>query len=443
MLIFIPFSIFSQETEASENKSKDTKIEKTVKESREEKLLYGINSEILELLKILKEEKNPDFNSRLTEILKETKNRKISENIIDLFIDTEYFDADETVYKFIEEKEYTGRNVVVKSIKYLSKSGKEKYYSEFVNLLDSGDENFRTEAVIALSKSGSKEYTAKLMEQYENDESDKVRTEILLNIGELKDSSATDFLIDILEDDFADKTSRQFACYSLGLIGDEKAYPYLIKTYEDPDPYIRSYALDAVSKYKKDETEKILIQALKDDNWQIRKQAAVSASELKKNSFVPFLKYKAEFDPEKPVRTESIKALSAIASSESLEFLRNKASDKKASITLRKLSLIELINNDLKGSMHVIDSILEDEWEVKTPVLLETACSTMASKKSDSLAKYYERMLDHPSLTIKLAGMKGIKLNKCTSLKDKIMVFTEDGVSSSIKNYAKSVLEEL
>ncbi len=55
-----------------------------------------------------------------------TKNRKVSENIIDLFILTEDYSADETVYRFIEEKEYSGKNVVKKSIQYLSKTGKEK-----------------------------------------------------------------------------------------------------------------------------------------------------------------------------------------------------------------------------------------------------------------------------------------------------------------------------
>jgi HEAT repeat protein len=431
------------ESEKSEVKSASEKKEKTIRELREEKILFGINSEILQLLKNLKEEKNSDFNDPLKNILAETKNQKVIESILELYINTEYFDADNVVYLFVKEKEYSGKNVVRNSIKYLSATGKDKYNPDFSELLESNDESYRIEAVKALSKSGSTEYTQDLIDLYEIEESEKVKIEILLNIGELKDSSSSDFLIEILEDDYADKTSKQYACNSLGLIGDDKAFPYLVKTYEDPDPYIRAYALSAISKYSKDETEKLLLQALKDDSWQIRKQAAVSSAELKKSSFVPYLKYKAEHDPAKPVRTESVKALAAIASSESLKFLREKASDKKTSLILRKQALVELIKNDLSGSLSVIDKILEDEWESITPVLLETACSTLAAAKSDKLKTYYEKMLDHPSLTIKFAGMKGIKLNKVSSLKKKIEKFTGDGVSSSVKNYAKSVLEEL
>ncbi len=187
--------------------------------------------------------------------------------------------------------------------------------------------------------------------------------------------------MDILDDDYIDKTSKQYACHSLGLIGDDKAYPALLKAYEDTDPFIRAYALDALSKFSKDDTEKILLQALKDDSWQIRKQAVLSTAEMKNSAFVPFLKYKAINDPAKPVRTESVKALAVIASSESLGFLREKASEKKAPLELRKLALIELINNDLSGSLSVIDKILQEEWESKTPVLLETAMRNSCRKK--------------------------------------------------------------
>ena len=439
LFLLLPLFLFAQETDTE----KDKKAEKSVKEEREEKLLYGINSEILDLLKTLKDEKNPDFNSRLTEILKETKNRKVSENIIDLFIATDYYDADETVYRFVEESEYSGKNVVRKSIQYLSESGKEKYNSDFLDLLDSADESYRIESVKALSKSGNKEYTEKLIEQYENDESDRVRTEILLYIGELEDNSAVDFLIDILEDDYSDKTSKQYACNSLGLIGDDRAYPALLEAYGDSDPYIRAYALDALSKFKKEDTEDLFLQALKDDSANIRKQAAVSASKMKNSAFVPFLKYKALNDPVKNVRIESVKALSAIASSEALDFLKEKAADNHSPIDLRKLIIVELINNNFTETRSSIDKILESEWESKTPVLLDIACGTLAEKESGELADYYSRMLDHPSLTVKLSGLKGIKKNKCSSLKGKVEKFTETEGSSSFKRFAKSVLESL
>ena len=437
--MLLPFFLFPQET----GSEPDRKAEKSIKEQREEKLLYGINSEILDLLKTLKDENNSDFNSRLSEILKETKNRQVSENIIDLFIATDYYDADETVYKFIEEKEYSGKNVVVKSIRYLSETGKNKYYPDFLNLLDSADEAYRMEAVKALSKSGNREFTEKLIEQYENDESDRVRVEILLYIGELKDSSAVDFLVDILTDDYIDKTSKQYACNSLGLIGDDRAYPALLEAYGDPDPYIRAYALDALSKFSKEDTEELLLQAMKDDSANIRKQAAVSAAKMKNSAFVPFLKYKAVNDPVKNVRIESVKALSAIGSSDALDFLKEKAADSKAPVELRKIILVELINNNFSESRSAIDKILESEWESKSPVLLDLACGTLAEKESGELADYYSRMLDHPSLTVKLSGLKGIKKNKCSSLKSKVETFTDTEGTSSFKRFAQSVLESL
>ena len=75
ILLIYPFLLSAQDS--NENDKEEKKIEKSIKQQREEKLLYGINTEILELLDSLKEEKNPDFNMRLKDILKETKNRKI------------------------------------------------------------------------------------------------------------------------------------------------------------------------------------------------------------------------------------------------------------------------------------------------------------------------------------------------------------------------------
>ena len=437
VFLFCSVFLFSQTNPDNE------KSEKTVKEIRTEKLLYGINSEILDLLKSLKDEKNSDFNEPLLQVLKETKNSKVKENIIDLYIDTEYFSADAEVFKIIEEKEYSAKNVVRKSIKYLSLSKPDKYKNDFLALLDSNDESYRSEAVKALSSTGDKQFTMKLIEHYENDESESVKLEILLNIGELKDPDSSEFLMKIIDDEYIDKTSRQYAIHSLGLIVDDEAFPLLMKTYEDPDPYIRSYALDAISKYKKNESEEILLQALKDDSWQIRKQAAVSASEYKNEKLVPLLIYKAVNDPAEPVRIESVKALSAIGSQQSLSFLREKASEKKAAVSLRKLALVEIIKNDLSGSYSVIEKILEDEWESPGSFMLDTACSALSETKSDKLTDLYSRMLDHPSLTVKLSGMKGIKLNKCSTLKEKVSKFTGEDVSSSVRNYAKSVVEEL
>ena len=73
LLLAVLFIIPSQEAAETPEKTEtsaavtektpaeDKKAEKTIKEQREEKLLYGINSAVLELLKNLQEEKNSDF----------------------------------------------------------------------------------------------------------------------------------------------------------------------------------------------------------------------------------------------------------------------------------------------------------------------------------------------------------------------------------------------
>ncbi len=444
LFLLFPFFITAQQSnDKSLDKKEKKTIEKSIKQQREDKLRYGINTAVLEVLKSLKEEKNSDFNKTLEEILKETKNRNVSENIIDLFILTEYFDADDTVYRFIDEKKYTGKNTFKKAVKYLSLTKKEKYHQDFQDLLKSTNESYRIAAVKALSSSGNKEFTELLIEQYENDDSERVKTEILLNIGELKDNSAVDFLIDIIEDEYIDKTSKQYACNSLGLIGDEKAYPYLMKVYEDPDPYIRSYALNALGKIKKSDNEKLLIQAFRDDSPKIREQAAISAADTKNSSFIPFLKYMAANDPARDVRRESVKSLSKIASADAISFLKEKVTDSKASIELRKLSAVQLINNNFSAGKSAIDKVLKSEWESKAPVLLELICGTLANTESSQMCEYYSRMLDHPSLTVKLSGLKGIRKNKCVSLKNKVKEFTEIKGSSSFKRFAQAVLEDL
>jgi len=416
---------------------------KPLDQERLETIQFGIDSEIIELIKNLKEEKNIDFNNELINLLEESANIQIKEQILAFFTETEYKKADHIALDILNTYDEDHASLVTAAIKYAALTESKDVLDAVAGLMESDDTSVASAAIRTIGRSGMHEYQYLLQQYYEDDDyPEEIKADIILALGDLKTVEAVPFLIELLENEDEEQVIRRYACDSLRKIGDPAAIEPLLQAYEDEDVLLRSYVMYALSGFEGEKIEKILIQGLRDSYIRVRISAARGLGDKKAKAAVPILIYKAKKDPEQKVRVEALKALGQIGSRESLDFIQDILKSEKSNPTQRVTALYIAVDKDLDNSIKLLEELIEKEWEKKDSRFLDYIAKQLSLQENGRLKKIFSHFLDHPSFTMKLYGLRGIKRNNFTDLKEKVRPLSEEGNHSLVRKTALSVLED-
>jgi len=300
----------------------EEKVE-SLKEERTKILLYGIDSQVSDLIDSLKTEKDTSYSDTLKEILISSANAKLKVKILDFFSETNYTNAYKEAAKLLGMYEDTEEEVVLSLIRYLKSYQDNDVLDLLIELADHERDSIAIAAIGALGKSKDTERAGKrLLELFEDDEVATLRKQnILLAFGELRYEPARETLIEIISDPDEDKAMRWYACDALGKIANRDDIPVIKKLLSDKDEILKSYAVSALSRYEGDEIDQILITSLRESSPKIRISATKTLGERKVKDAVPILIFKAEKDPEPKVREEALSALGSIGGRDAYEFL--------------------------------------------------------------------------------------------------------------------------
>jgi HEAT repeat protein len=187
-----------------------------------------------------------------------------------------------------------------------------------------------------------------------------------------------------------------------------------------------------------------LFEALKDENWRIRKEAVTTAGKTGNKEFLDILFYRSDNDPVEDIKNESLKSIAEIGGADAFDFIREKAENPRINPKTRIQAFTIAVTKDLSGSLEMIDSQLEKEWNAAVKTLLENFCSELSKITSNQLDQYFEKMLYHPSVVVKVSGLRGIRLNRIARLKEKVKEISEDKRQPlSVRNNALAALEQL
>ncbi len=443
ILIILPvFLFFCIPFLYSEDKKTDS-----LKEDRIETIKYGIDSEIINLISDLKEEKNTDFNPELLKLLETSSNNKLKETIISFFADEKDDSAVKYAFDEIKNNYSLSNEAISKYIDYISDYQTPEITKYLLTLINHDDNTVSYAAIDALGKSGDSSCGKELLDMLNDPETDdNKKIHIIGALGKLKYSDAVDSISKFLEKDYTDNRSLKWkACAALGEIGDEKSLPVIKKLFSDKDPYLRRYAVEALGNFPKNKIEDTVIQGLRDSSWRVRVSAASSLGKLKSKKAVPMLIYKANKDPDvKNVRNAAIKALAEIGTKEADDFLHELVLDDKTNPVNRSTAVSALVKHDLDGSLDTFDKLFDKEWDKSSSYILDYTCKLLSQQKDSKLKKFYERMMTYnKTANIKIYALRGIKLNKMTSLKDKVSKLAEDDPDKRIKRLAEDVLSTL
>jgi len=88
--------------------------------------------------------------------------------------------------------------------------------------------------------------------------------------------------------------------------------------------------------------------------------------------------------------------------------------------------------------------LIEREWDKEKPIMLDYLCKQLSTTRDKSLSDLYRKMLSHPKLiNLHLYGLRGIRLNGLSGLKEDVEKLTDKKYARSVRQLAQSVLEQL
>ena len=446
VLLFTALFISHGQDGASQNSTeeKEEKEEiRSLKEERTRTLKYGIDAAMISLIEELATEKDDQFNREVLIQARDSLNQEVGVGAFKLFAATEDRRAEEWAVEILYDEDLFSQSLIISAIRYIGEDMFPEGADAVLNLLKHEERAIASAAVSALGKSEDPRYADDLLDLLEDgDFHEELKPEVILALGELKAVEAVEVLTEIVEDPDEEKGWRWRACQALGKIGDPDSFDVLKKLFSDKDKVLRTYATEAVGYYHTDEARELLMRALRDAAWDVRRKAARQLGEGGTREAVDILIYVAEEDPELIIRKEAVSALGKIGGGEALEFLGKLGATTLTAPELWSLAVETMVKEDLGGAFDDLVKIIDDEWEKDSSYFLNHIGKLFSQTESGKLKPIFERFLDHKEITVKLYGIRGIGLNRFGSLKGRLEDLTHDEQPRVIRQNALDALEE-
>ena len=413
-------------------------------ERRRETILYGIDSEIIDLLGSLDREKDGEFNADLLNLFTQSTNDKLRENILGLFADLKWNGAEKTAIGLVSNRDSESGSLVYGALSYLAAIRSKQALSFSSVLVKEDDKNLLPALIELMGRAGGAPEEAQLLSWFDSDSFDQnLREDTIKALGEIGSTKAAAKLDSIVEDSQEPMTSRIFACQSLAKIKDPVSVPSLVKAANGGDPYVRAAAVEALSHFSSPQSDAAIVQALRDSVVNVRIAACKATGSRGIASAFPFLKYKATSDPSSPVQIEAYKALAQLGGP-AFAFLQTRVKDEKQSYEVRALCFGLLASKDPGGSMPLLEKTLtaaaaDKDRSLYTDFARAIAYATDAPQ-AGPLAKIFLADKDY---LIRIAAVDWARNSKVTAFKPILAELAKNDPSGVIRRAAAAVLASL
>lgn len=412
-------------------------------------LLYGIDSEVLETIKSIRNAEETSLNNELTSVFAQSYNIEVRKEVISYFQflkDNRIAGSAQVILRNYEDE---NSDIISAILYYLANIEAETDMDLLKELIEYSETKISIAAVTAISKcpfsdSEKLEISEYLIEKLDDNKiKDDVKPGIITAIGELGCLESVDKLMEIVENRYADKILRMYSADALGKIGDPRAVPVLKEVFSEQDALLKAYAASALSNFDAEGVVEILIQGLRDSNWRVRVTSAKGLGEMDAEEAVDILIYKVKNDPENVVRLEAITALGKIGTSAAFNFLREIYLDNGRSLDVRAHCLEMLIQYDLSNSIQTIKTLVQRDL-TKTfseQKMLESTANQIFKIESNELKEIFVLLLESSNTNVRITAVRGIANNRYTDLKDELETIAEEDSSAAIKEAAAAELD--
>lgn len=409
-------------------------------------LMWGINSEIRDLLPTLTENREEDLLPEVVELFEESTDPGVITEAAGFLAAVESNQGHDHAEQILLTNSGRGEDLLVAVMQYMRDTGatlSEEGVEAVERIAEDRGVAAADAAVQLLGSAGVP--SERLIELYEDGGvSDDVRGRILVVLGERGDDEVYDFVSSILgEDEEARSTIQRFAIDTLGKLGDERALPIILRQMGSQDALTRAYAIAALTNFDTREANEALIDGLRDEFWRVRVAALEAIAERRMRDAAPAVMYKVRRDPEQRVRLEAIETLAALDTRDGWELLRERMLSDRTGITERGAIADVLIRQNLGDSRDTILQVVQTEWDREDSRVLDIIGRVVSQVEDQRVAPIAEQLLSHPNYIIQIYGLRAIGRSNLPGLMDVAEARQEEGNHPAVRRAALRSLEQI
>jgi HEAT repeat protein len=386
--------------------------ERTLFESWEETLRFGIDSEIGPILDQIAQAGEEALDAAIVDRFRISRNEQLRTAIIThVTARKSPILRDHVRSLVLSDDLVVGDELLRVSTAYLSQVAEDRspeLLARYARTAERGSVLAATIAIEAIGRDGSEEAVDMLLGLYGRLRGVDQRAAVLRALGHSRSDEALPLLTMIAADEFEESALRHYATESIGRIAAPESMSLLASLLASTDGVLRAYAVLALGFYATDEAGSHLEEALLDSFWRVRVAALRALGEQRRMAAVPAVAYKARRDPEAPVRLEAIRTLGSIDTEAGSDILRAIARNERTPVAERTLALEQLVRSDAVRSRDLIEELITVEWGRENSRVLDVIGRLLSEHAVPQLDAVYGRLLMHPSPVIRIYGMRAI-----------------------------------
>jgi len=271
---------------------------------RRDTIRFGIDSEINDLVGSLTIEKEGRYNDDLLGLLKNSRSAKLRSAILDFLASLEWNGAEAIALGILTDRDNSDPDLVISSLSYLAAIRSKEALKLSDAIIKEDNKKLLPSLVRLMGRAGGEAEETLLLDWFDGDSATPaLKEEAIKAMGEIGSAKAAARLGKLVQDNAAGKAARIFACVALAKIKDQSSVTPLVSAANDADPNIRAAAIEALGVFASadsgEEARSALVQALRDSFPKARIAACKAVAVGNVTAALPFLKYKAQNDPEK------------------------------------------------------------------------------------------------------------------------------------------------
>jgi HEAT repeat protein len=410
-------------------------------EDRTAVLQYGIETEVLDLVRELRQERNIAYRLPMLEAYDHARTDELKEALLLFFLDLKDNGLEDRAVLEIASPEKKGNSLLLNAISYLTEIKSLKVKETLVGLISGKNKVLALSAIRALGKLVALDKVDDLLKLYNDAETDpNFKPDLIWSFGEMKAVTAVPLLLTEYDENESQPLLRRSILEALGKIGDPSAWGRVEAALADTNTDLRAAAVGTISSYPgQGDQVALLTSALRDAQPAVREAEAQAVKTLPRTELKGVLSYRVKKDPEAKVRIAAIQALAAYddGSSTVLSVL----ADSKSDPAIWRESLNLALDKKYPGTYDALKTVLEADAKDKTGDLTAVIGQALLAQR-ETYRTLYGLMLASDKAPARSTALRAVQVGKFTEYESVLKTMSTKDLDAGVKAQAAAILKE-